>query len=154
VLLTASVGPGLSAAVASTAATPHAASAPVASAEEEWEEEPGEWEVEDDEEEWEVEEDDGEWEVEVEEEGDSDSGWEVSDERQREDALEPCTPRRANVSIVASERRNAARLKGTSKVRAAKFAVGLDMATPSYCEHHRKRHLTTRRQLGGREPAR
>jgi hypothetical protein len=91
-----------------------AASAPVAfpsAIEEEWEEEPGEWEVEEDEEEWEVE-DEGEWEVEEdEEEGERGSGWEVSGEGRHRDAPESCTPYRANASIVALERRDTVRLK-------------------------------------------
>ncbi|HEX7246226.1 MAG TPA: hypothetical protein VF245_11735 [Solirubrobacterales bacterium] len=161
-LLIASVGPGFSADTASAATSPPAASAPFASAdEEEWEEEPGEWEVEDDEEEWVVEEDEGEWEVEYdEEEAERGSGWEASYERQRRDPLEPCMAHRANAS--ASEQRDTVRRvrrKEMSKARAAKaFVADLDMGTPSYCEHRRKRHLPTKRRHGSRvvwsEPAR
>ena len=80
------------------------ASAPVAlpsAAEEEWEEEPGEWEVEEDEEEWEV----GE-EVEV----GGDGGWEVVGEERHGEAPESCALSRVSALVIASERKDAVQL--------------------------------------------
>lgn len=111
-ILTVGSGPIFAAPTAGAVTGPSQALAPLASAEEEWEEEPWEWEVEDEEEEWEVEDDEGEWEVEEgAEEGERGSGWEVSGERQPKDALESCAPYRANASIIASERRDTVRLR-------------------------------------------
>jgi hypothetical protein len=74
------------------------ADTPIASLEEEWEEEPDEWEVEDEEEEWVVEEDEGEWVVE--EEGEAD--WEVSGESRKGETPESCTPYRSSARVVAA----------------------------------------------------
>jgi len=106
-------GPSFAAPTAGAATSPSQAVARLSSAEEEWEEEPGEWEVEDEEEEWEVEEDEGEWEVEEGSEaaGANDSGWEVSIEGERGKASKPCTSYRANARVVAAERRDTVLLR-------------------------------------------
>lgn len=109
--------PSLAPSPASAAASPSVASAPLALEEEEWEEEPDEWEVEDEEEEWVVEEDEGGWVV---EEDEPDSGWEVAGERQGGDAPEPCAPYRANARVVAAERQDTVLLKVDYPGRRAK----------------------------------
>jgi hypothetical protein len=83
------------------------ATAPIASVEEEWEEEPDEWEVEDEEEEWVVEDDEGEWVVEEE----SEAGWEVSSGSQKGEAPASCTPYRASARVVAAPRGDTVRLE-------------------------------------------